>query len=102
MIKWLTIHCISITDCHSTKGFFFKGDASGKQIEPICIAIETLKVIKLLFFTTESVKSHEAALKYSEAHESESSSKQTEKFSLQKFGLLLSYYHKIREEWLQT
>lgn len=59
LIKWLTIPCISIAGCHSGKISFFKGDTSGKQIEPIWIAIEIFQVIKLLFFTTESVKSHE-------------------------------------------
>lgn len=51
---------------------FLKGVASGKQSEPICVAIETFKMIKLSFFTTESIKLPEVALKYSEPHISES------------------------------
>lgn len=58
LIKCRTILYISITDCHSIKIFFLKGDASGKQTELISVAIETFKMIKLLFLTTQFVKLH--------------------------------------------
>lgn len=71
LTKWLTIPYINTTGCHSTKIFFLKGDASEKQIEPIWVAFGIFKVIKFLFFTTESFKSHEVRyLKYWTPHES--------------------------------
>lgn len=57
LIKLLTILYIHITDCHSIKIFFERWcfwEANWAHL----VAIETFKIIKLLFLTTQSVKLH--------------------------------------------